>query len=171
MRDFHDAKAMAQSLRTALQSKGVDLSHGECLNLVAKEFGLDDWNVLAAKIAGDQAPVQLLDAIPIIRIFEAAKAKEFYLDLGFKLDFEHRFELSFPLFAQVSRSNIVLHLSEHHGDGSPGIVVDIPMQGIEALHWEARWPPGCRTQSTGDREGRLGQAVAGLGPVRQSPEI
>ncbi len=31
--------------------------------------------------------------IPILRIFDEAKAEEFYLDfLGFKLDWEHRFE-------------------------------------------------------------------------------
>lgn len=51
MRDFHDAKAMAQSLRDALKARSIAMSLGECLELVAKIFGLHDWNVLSAKIA------------------------------------------------------------------------------------------------------------------------
>lgn len=38
----------------------------------------------------------------------------------FRVDWEHRFEPGFPLYLQVSRDGLVLHLSEHHGDGSPG---------------------------------------------------
>ncbi len=52
---------------------------------------------------------------PILRIFDEAKAREFYLDfLGFSLDWEHRFEADFPLYMQVSRGECVLHLTEHH---------------------------------------------------------
>src|SRR5262245_18434126 len=50
MRDFRDAKTMAHALRAALQIKGVESSHGECLELIAKAFGFDSWNILAAKI-------------------------------------------------------------------------------------------------------------------------
>src|SRR5215475_14245685 len=71
-------------------------------------------------------------AIPILRIFSVDKAKEFYLGfLGFKLDWEHRFSENFPLYAQVSRSDIVLHLSEHHGDATPGSAILISMKGID----------------------------------------
>ena len=55
MRDFRDAKAMAQTLRDALQSKSVSLSHSESLELIARTFGLPDWNVLAARIQASQA--------------------------------------------------------------------------------------------------------------------
>jgi catechol 2,3-dioxygenase-like lactoylglutathione lyase family enzyme len=76
-------------------------------------------------------------AIPILRIFSVEKAKEFYLDfLGFTLDWEHRFSEDLPLYAQVSRSGITLHLSEHHGDSTPGSAVFIPMGDIDALHQE-----------------------------------
>jgi len=35
---------------------------------------------------------------PILRIFDETKAREFYVDfLGFKVDWEHRFELETPL--------------------------------------------------------------------------
>jgi ATP-dependent Lon protease len=50
MRDFRDAKAMAQTLREALNVKSVSLTHGESLELVAKILGFRDWHVLAAKI-------------------------------------------------------------------------------------------------------------------------
>jgi len=76
-------------------------------------------------------------AIPILRIFSVDKAKEFYLGfLGFSLDWEHRFGDNFPLYAQVSRSGIVLHLSEHHGDACPGSAMMIMVQGIEDYHRE-----------------------------------
>ena len=59
--------------------------------------------------------------IPILRSFDEAKAKEFYVDfLGFTVDWEHRFEDNAPLYMQLSKDNCVIHLSEHHGDSSPG---------------------------------------------------
>lgn len=52
---------------------------------------------------------------PILRIFDETKAVEFYVDfLGFRIDWQHRFEANFPLYLQVSRGECVLHLSEHH---------------------------------------------------------
>jgi ATP-dependent Lon protease len=50
MRDFRDAKAMAQTLREALTVKSVSVTHSESLELVAKVLGFRDWNVLAARI-------------------------------------------------------------------------------------------------------------------------
>ncbi len=50
MRDFRDAKAMAQTLREGLKSKSVSLTHSESLELVARMLGLHDWNELSAKI-------------------------------------------------------------------------------------------------------------------------
>lgn len=74
---------------------------------------------------------------PVFRIFDEAKAKEFYLDfLGFKLDWEHRFDAGLPLYAQVSRGGITLHLSEHHGDATPGATLFLTISGIDALHAE-----------------------------------
>lgn len=40
MRTFTDAKAMAHSLRTALNEKQLSLTHSECLEIVAAQFGL-----------------------------------------------------------------------------------------------------------------------------------
>lgn len=77
------------------------------------------------------------ETIPILRIFSVEKAKEFYLDfLGFALDWEHRFADGLPLYMQVSRGALRLHLSEHHGDACPGSTVFVRMRGVEALHRE-----------------------------------
>jgi uncharacterized protein len=54
MRDFRDAKAMAQTLRDALKTKSVSLTHSESLELVARTLGFHDWNVLAAAIQVSQ---------------------------------------------------------------------------------------------------------------------
>jgi uncharacterized protein len=53
MRDFRDAKAMAQTLRDELKAKGVSLTHSDNLELVAKVLGFHDWNTLAAKIQSE----------------------------------------------------------------------------------------------------------------------
>ena len=57
MRDFRDAKSMAHTLREALKSRSVSLTHSESLELVAKTLGFHDWNVLAARIQADQPMV------------------------------------------------------------------------------------------------------------------
>jgi catechol 2,3-dioxygenase-like lactoylglutathione lyase family enzyme len=81
--------------------------------------------------------MQFSAAVPILRIFSVEKAREFYLDyLGFSWDWEHRFEAGFPLYAQVHRGDLVLHLSEHHGDATPGSAVFVRMQGVDAYHAE-----------------------------------
>jgi uncharacterized protein len=56
MRDFRDAKAMAQTLRQAMKDKSISLTHSESLELVARLLGLHDWNELAAKIQGERRP-------------------------------------------------------------------------------------------------------------------
>jgi uncharacterized glyoxalase superfamily protein PhnB len=69
---------------------------------------------------------------PILRIFDEAKAKEFYIDfLGFKIDWEHRFEDSLPLYMQISKDGCIIHLSEHHGDCSPGAALRIETNELE----------------------------------------
>ena len=81
--------------------------------------------------------MRLVSAIPVLRIFSEEKAREFYLDfLGFTQDWEHRFGDNFPIYLQIRRSDLVLHLSEHNGDASPGSTVFVPTEDIDALHLE-----------------------------------
>jgi ATP-dependent Lon protease len=54
MRDFRDAKAMAQTLRESLTSKTITISHGESLELVSKMLGVADWNTLSALLQVDR---------------------------------------------------------------------------------------------------------------------
>jgi hypothetical protein len=62
MRDFRDAKAMAHALRDALKMKAIETSHSECLELIAKAFGYENWNILSAKIEAATPPKTGADA-------------------------------------------------------------------------------------------------------------
>lgn len=50
MRDYRDAKAMAHTLRDTLAAKNHKITVGESLELVARLFGVADWNTLSAII-------------------------------------------------------------------------------------------------------------------------
>lgn len=81
--------------------------------------------------------MQLGKTTPILRIFDEARAREFYLDfLGFEVVFEHRFEPGLPLYMGVRRADCVLHLSEHHGDACPGAAMRIEVSDVDALQAE-----------------------------------
>jgi hypothetical protein len=57
MRDFRDAKAMALTLRAVLGAKGIKITISQSLELIAKAFGVADWNALSAAIrAAPAAP-------------------------------------------------------------------------------------------------------------------
>jgi uncharacterized glyoxalase superfamily protein PhnB len=71
---------------------------------------------------------------PILRIFDESKAKEFYVDfLGFRVDWEHRFEEGLPLYMQISKDDCILHLSEHHGDCCPGAAIRSETNELETF--------------------------------------
>lgn len=74
--------------------------------------------------------------IPTLRIYDYDKTIEFYVNwLGFKVDFEHVFEPGMPRFLQVSLRDIILHLSEHHGDGSPNVHITVnDFTGLREYH-------------------------------------
>ena len=79
--------------------------------------------------------MSLGEVIPVLRIFDVDKAKAFFVYcLGFTIDFEHRFEPELPAYMQISRDACTLHLSEHHGDGSPGIALRIATSDVGQLH-------------------------------------
>lgn len=95
-----------------------------------------------AKSRANARPIRFVQTIPILRIFDLGKAKEFYVDyLGFAVDWEHRFEPGLPLYMQVSRGDLTLHLSEHHGDCTPGSTVFVIMSGLSEFHREIRAKP------------------------------
>ncbi|MBI2716864.1 MAG: LON peptidase substrate-binding domain-containing protein [Rhizobiales bacterium] len=68
MRDYRDAKAMAQTLRQALKERSVSLTHSESLELVARILGFADWNVLSARIQAAPAPAPTANPVTTIKL-------------------------------------------------------------------------------------------------------
>ena len=138
MPTIDQAKAMAKRLRSALAERAVEITHSVSLELVAAQLGHGDWNTAAANLRPAPADgISFHQAIPILRIFDVPKAREFYCDfLGFAVAMEHRHEPALPLYMAVERSGLELHLSEHHGDSSPGSTAFVWMEGIRPFHAE-----------------------------------
>ena len=140
MASTDQAKSMARQLRAALSSDGMDISHSRSLELVATALGHADWNSACAKLDQRRASpgeVRFNRCSPILRIFDEMKAREFYCGfLGFQVVFEHRFSEGMPLYLGLERSDLSLHLSEHHGDASPGANVFVTATNIRAFHRE-----------------------------------
>lgn len=97
--------------------------------------------------------------VPILRMFDEAAARAFYVDfLGFEVDWEHRFEDGAPLYMQLSRDGCVVHLSGHHGDACPGAAMRITAVDLDALHAEisakgyANARPGIEDMPWGTRD-------------------
>jgi uncharacterized glyoxalase superfamily protein PhnB len=73
---------------------------------------------------------------PIFRIFDYKKAVEFYINfLGFKIDWENKPE-GLPVYMQVSRGDVTLHLSEHHGDAAPGSNIFVEYKNVREYNKE-----------------------------------
>ncbi len=100
--------------------------------------------------------------IPILRSFSELEARAFYIDyLGFDMLFEHRFHAGMPLYMALRRGDCELHVSEHHGDATPGSAVRIEVADIDAFHAELlrgphpRLRPAIEDMPWGFRELRL----------------
>lgn len=95
--------------------------------------------------------IEFKQTIPILRIFDVQKAKDFYCDiLGFTVDWEHHFDDNSPAYLQVSRGRLTMHLSEHHGDSTPGSTVFVWMTGTEGFHQEIDSFPGVSNHGWAD---------------------
>ncbi len=81
--------------------------------------------------------------IPMLFIESYKQATDFYVDwLGFQIDWEYRYGPEFPVYMQVSRDGLLLHLTEHKGDNPPGIKCHVDVDDIQALidEWNAKRP-------------------------------
>ncbi|MEY9860233.1 catechol 2,3-dioxygenase-like lactoylglutathione lyase family enzyme [Catenulispora sp. GAS73] len=137
------AKALAKLLCEDLAAAGFDIPHSLALELTAHQVG----------------------GIPVLRVMSVEAALPFYVDyLGFTLDWEHRFEPGLPLYAQVSRSEAVLHLSEHHGDGSPNGVAWFPVADVFGLHAELLARPNAPLRPGLDRDAPGGPTFQVIDP-------
>lgn len=63
------------------------------------------------------------EVIPILRVADAGRSVEWYAQLGFVQEWEHRFEPDFPAFVSIARGHARIYLSEHLGDASPDTLV------------------------------------------------
>ncbi|MES2869614.1 MAG: glyoxalase superfamily protein [Pseudomonadota bacterium] len=136
---IEQATLMAERLRAALETRNQEMTHSAALELVAQQLGYQNWNSASALLPQQTSrpAITFERPIPILRMFDEAKAREFYLGfLGFHVEFEHRFEADLPLYLGISRNGLQIHLSEHHGDASPGSTVFVPMHNIELLRDE-----------------------------------
>jgi hypothetical protein len=69
-------------------------------------------------------------------MYDVAATIRFYIDyLGCSLDWQSG-EGDRPVYLQVSRAGVRLHLSSHHDDGTPGTAVLVEVRNIDALHAE-----------------------------------
>jgi len=62
MRDYRDAKAMARTLRETLAAKHHKITVGESLEIIARLFGVADWNTLSAVIKNSERVGNSTDA-------------------------------------------------------------------------------------------------------------
>jgi ATP-dependent Lon protease len=114
MRDFRDAKAMAQTLRQSLTTKAVTVSHSESLEMVSRMLGVADWNTLSALLHAEQG-----DAAPSVVKLKSATVVYPAVPLR---DFVPFPNATFPLF--VGRENTVLALN-HAFEGEREMVCAI----------------------------------------------
>lgn len=74
---------------------------------------------------------------PQLRMTNWDRTRTFYVDgLGFTVQWEHRFEPNFPVFAEVSREGLALFLTEHAGDCQPGGAAYIVLDDVDAFYQE-----------------------------------
>lgn len=74
---------------------------------------------------------------PQLRSTNWARTRAFYEDgLGFCIQWEHRFEPGFPVFAQVSRDGLALFLTEHPEDCQVGGAAYLVVDDLDALYHE-----------------------------------
>jgi glyoxalase superfamily protein len=133
-----DPKSMASRLRVRLAANGTEITQSQALEIVAAQLGYRDWNTCVAAPRSAKAPI----TIPILRTFPGEEARRFYISfLGFTVDWEHRFGDGMPLYQQVTRQGCVLHLSEHHGDATPGSAVRIEVPDVRRLQRELAKSP------------------------------
>jgi catechol 2,3-dioxygenase-like lactoylglutathione lyase family enzyme len=75
--------------------------------------------------------------IPALRITDYERSKSFYIDgLGFRVDWEHRFEPGFPVFMQITRDGLTFFLSEHTGDCQVGGLVHLYVANVDDWYRE-----------------------------------
>ena len=75
-------------------------------------------------------------AIPTFGISDYKTAIDFYVDfLGFQIDWEHRFEPNGPVYLQISKNGLILHLSESKRF-EKNVIVFVETKNMNGFHKE-----------------------------------
>ncbi|MVT00376.1 hypothetical protein GO014_15220 [Devosia sp. L53-10-65] len=74
MHSFMDAKLMAKLLRQALAERRIEITHSDSLELVSRQFGVANWNMLSARIERANPPDGTLPG----GWFKAGKSPQLY---------------------------------------------------------------------------------------------
>ena len=75
-------------------------------------------------------------AIPTFRILDYKQAINFYIGvLGFNIDWEHRFDSTEPVYMQISKNGLVLHLSENKRFQT-SVIIFVQTKGINDFRKE-----------------------------------
>ena len=81
-------------------------------------------------------PTTFGPVVPILRMYDLRRTLDFYVGyLGCAVDWQDG-DGEAPTYLQVSRGDLVLHLSSHHDDGTPGSAVLVETRGVADLHAE-----------------------------------
>lgn len=128
-----DAERAVRVLRDQLPD--AELTHARALEIVARQLGFQEWSTASARLPARR---DVGVPVPVLRSFDETRAREFYIDyLHFSVEWEHRFDHADSLlYMRLRRDQFVPDLSEHHGDGTPGSTVWVPVGDVRALHAE-----------------------------------
>src|SRR4051794_35702598 len=103
------------------------------------------------------------EVVPVLYVEDAARAVEWYGRLGFRKEWEHRFEPGFPWFVSVARGHVRLYLSEHEGDARPNTLIHLYVRGIDRVSEEFGIPV--------NEEGLARRECELVGPDRERPRV
>ncbi|RAP75909.1 glyoxalase superfamily protein [Paenibacillus montanisoli] len=80
--------------------------------------------------------------IPAFRITDYPRSKKFYVEgLGFRVDWEHRFEPHFPVFLQITKDDMTLYLTEHSGDCQVGGLIHFFVPDVDRWYDDLKHKP------------------------------
>jgi hypothetical protein len=127
IRIIHDRRLLSRP-----PSSGTDVARPESARMTVQNCRLSP---MSSQAAGPEDH-QVISVVPILRMYDVAASIRFYIDyLGCSLDYQDGAG-DRPVYLQVSRDGMQLHLSSHHDDGTPGMAVLVAVRNIGALHAE-----------------------------------
>ncbi len=130
MISIEQAKQMAAKLKASLELCDQKISYSIALETVAHQLGFRDWNT-AATLPHRFPHLKFISVsrYPFCAYLMSGKHRSSIWNFCHSVEFEHRFEPLTPCMG-IAREGLQLHLSEHHGDASPGATIFIPMKNI-----------------------------------------